>query len=120
MESLLRRRDLSAGGPADDRPIRFGEIEVVPATRQVRRGGEPVDLAPKEYELLVALARRGGAVAPRLELMREVWGYADSVVTRTIDTHVAELRRKLERDSSSPRHILTVRKVGYRPAGLAE
>ena len=46
--------------------------------------------------------------------MRQVWGYSDSVMSRTIDTHIAELRRKLERNPAEPRHILTVRKVGYR------
>jgi DNA-binding response OmpR family regulator len=53
-------------------------------------------------------------VTTRLELLREVWGYDDSVMSRTVDTHVAELRRKLEDDPSSPRHILTVLKTGYR------
>jgi len=46
--------------------------------------------------------------------MRQVWGYSDAVITRTIDTHIAELRRKLEEDAANPQHILTVRKVGYR------
>ena len=55
-------------------------------------------------------------IATRLELMRNVWGWSDAVITRTIDTHVAELRRKLERDPANPRHILTVRKTGYRLA----
>jgi two-component system, OmpR family, alkaline phosphatase synthesis response regulator PhoP len=94
--------------------VRFGEVEVEPASREVRLAGAPVELAPKEYELLLALARAGGRVVSRLELMQQVWGYSSAVVTRTVDTHVAELRRKLERDAASPRHILTVRKVGYR------
>jgi len=64
--------------------------------------------------LLAALLRRRGAVASRLELLSEVWGYHTSVVSRTVDTHVAELRRKLETDPANPRHILTVRKAGYR------
>ncbi|HSP15860.1 MAG TPA: helix-turn-helix domain-containing protein [Thermoanaerobaculia bacterium] len=81
------------------------------------RGGDPVELAPKEFDLLVALLTRRNAVVSRLELIKDVWGYADSVITRTIDTHIAELRRKLEDDPSSPRHILTVRKVGYRLKG---
>ena len=55
-----------------------------------------------------------GAVASRLELTQEVWGYSSAVVSRTVDTHVVELRRKLEEEPSSPRHILTVRKAGYR------
>jgi DNA-binding response OmpR family regulator len=53
-------------------------------------------------------------VASRLELLREVWGYADDVMSRTVDTHVAMLRRKLERDPAHPRHIVTVRTFGYR------
>jgi len=64
--------------------------------------------------MLIALIDRHGAIATRLELMRSVWGWSDAVITRTIDTHVAELRRKLEDDPAEPRHILTVRKVGYR------
>ena len=116
VEALLRRNRPPAGPPlpATPRLERFGDVEVDQATRIVTRAGEPVELAPKEYELLLALIGRRGAVASRLELMREVWGYSDAAVTRTIDTHVAELRRKLEADPADPRHILTVRKVGYR------
>jgi len=107
VEALLRR---AGTRPAD----RIGEIEIDRSARTVSCGGNAIELAPKEYELLVALADRNGAVGSRLELMRQVWGYSDAVITRTIDTHVAELRRKLERDPSHPRLILTVRKVGYR------
>jgi DNA-binding response OmpR family regulator len=67
-----------------------------------------------EFDLLLALLRRRGAVASRLDLMREVWGHQAAVLSRTVDTHVAELRRKLEKDPAAPRHILTVRKAGYR------
>ena len=116
VEALLRRNRSPAAPPlpAAPRLERFGEVEVDPAARVVTRSGRPVELAPKEYELLLALIGRRGAVASRVELMREVWGYSDEAVTRTIDTHVAELRRKLEADPADPRHILTVRKVGYR------
>jgi DNA-binding response OmpR family regulator len=107
VEALLRR----ASPRATDR---FGDIEIERSSRTVTCAGQSVELAPKEYELLVALANRKGAVVSRLELMRQVWGYSDAVITRTIDTHVAELRRKLERDPAKPQHILTVRKVGYR------
>jgi DNA-binding response OmpR family regulator len=64
--------------------------------------------------LLVALLRHGGAVVSRQKLLDEVWGYAADVLSRTVDTHVAELRRKLELDPSHPQHIVTVRKAGYR------
>ena len=67
-----------------------------------------------EFKLLLALLERRGAVVLQLELLREVWGHAANLLTRTVDTHVAELRRKLEDDASQPRHILTVWKAGYR------
>jgi two-component system alkaline phosphatase synthesis response regulator PhoP len=113
VEALLRRARGPSPGPAP-RVERFGDVEVDTSTRGVRRHGRSVDLAPKEYELLLALLRARGSVLSRLDLMREVWGYSAAVVTRTVDTHVAELRRKLEDDPASPRHILTVRKAGYR------
>lgn len=94
--------------------VRFGDIEVHPASRTVLRDGAPVLLRLKEFELLLALIGRGGGVATRVDLLREVWGYRTWVATRTVDTHVAELRRKLEQDPANPKHILTVRKVGYR------
>jgi DNA-binding response OmpR family regulator len=108
IEALLRR------GRAAPTPLTFGAVKVDPTTHEVTRGGCPVPLRPKEYELLRALLRREGRVATRGELLREVWGYQDCVVSRTLDTHVGELRRKLEPDPTRPRHILTVRKAGYR------
>jgi DNA-binding response OmpR family regulator len=83
----------------------------------VLKGGAPVSLTPKEFDLLLSLLRRRGGVASRSDLLDEVWRYANSeVMTRTVDTHVAELRRKLEDDPAHPQHILTVRKAGYRLA----
>ena len=111
VEALLRR-GRAPGGLAERE--RFGPVEVTPASRSVSRSGTSVTLAPKEYDLLIALLRRRGAVATRVELLREVWGYAAEVQSRTVDTHIAELRAKLEDDPAAPRHILTVRKAGYR------
>src|SRR5262249_17890533 len=91
-----------------------GDVEIDPGTHMVRRRGEPVLLRPKEYDLLVALLQRRGQVVSRAELLEEVWGYSGEVYSRTVDTHVAELRRKLEENAAEPRHILTVRKTGYR------
>src|SRR5439155_55199 len=112
VEALLRRTAPSGGGAAP--PEQFGAIEVIPASRTVLRDGRPVGLTPKEFDLLLALLQRRGAVATRMELLTEVWGYSAAVLSRTVDTHVAELRRKLEGDPAAPRHILTVRKAGYR------
>jgi two-component system, OmpR family, alkaline phosphatase synthesis response regulator PhoP len=109
VEALLRRTRRAS--PMADR---FGEITIERASRLVLREGETVGLAPLEYDLLLALFDRRGAVATRHELLREVWGHQASVVSRTVDTHILELRKKLERDPARPRHILTVRKTGYR------
>jgi len=114
VEALLRRTQ--AGRARGDAMTvqRFGVIEVDPAARTVCRASQPVELAPKEFDLLLALLRARGAVVSRLQLLREVWGYSSAVVSRTVDTHIAELRRKLEENPASPRHIVTVRKTGYR------
>lgn len=115
VEALMRRAGVAtAGAEAEPTVERFGDVEVQCASRSVLRRGQPVTLTPKEYELLVALIRRRGAVASRAELLTEVWGYSAAVLSRTVDTHIAELRRKLEDDLQAPRHILTVRKAGYR------
>ena len=92
----------------------FGDVTVDPGTRTVVRAGAEVALRPKELDLLVALLQHTGRAVSRTELLREVWGYETSVVSRTVDTHIAELRRKLERDPTVPRYLLTVRKTGYR------
>ena len=112
--ALLRRANRYASLNAVER---FGDVEINRDTRSVTRGGRPVDLSPMEFALLVALLSRRGATASRLDLLQEVWGHSAAVVTRTIDTHIAELRRKLEEHPAHPTHILTVRKVGYRLAG---
>ncbi|HEX6039441.1 response regulator transcription factor [Longimicrobium sp.] len=112
--ALLRRAGHASSPPAPPQPVRFGEVEVDPASRLVRRRGEEVQLTPKEFDLLWALLRRNGSVAARLELLAEVWGHRAAVMTRTVDMHVAQLRRKLEDDPAAPRHIVTVWKAGYR------
>ena len=71
-------------------------------------------MTPREFGLLVALLKKDGAAMFRHDLLRDVWGHKAEVETRTVDTHVAELKRKLEPDPAHPRYILTVRKFGYR------
>jgi DNA-binding response OmpR family regulator len=94
--------------------LRVGAVEVDLVHRTVSRNGEPVDLSPKAYDLLVTLMRHPGAVVKRGELMRAVWGYAENVESRTLDTHIGELRRRLEANPSDPRFVQTVWRVGYR------
>lgn len=116
VEAILRRagaRDGGGAGPPTG-PLRFGDVEVDPGRHLVTKSGAAVDLSPLEYGLLVCLLRRDGEVVGRETLLREVWGYKVPVPTRTVDTHVGNLRAKLEDDPSRPRHLVTVRKVGYR------
>jgi DNA-binding response OmpR family regulator len=114
IEALLRRTRNWRGTETTSAIERFGDVEVDVSARTVRRNGERVELTPKEFDLLIALLKRQGRVTSRNELLRAVWGYSASVVSRTVDTHVAELRRKLEVDPAEPRHILTVWKVGHK------
>jgi DNA-binding response OmpR family regulator len=114
VDALLRRSRLSAPAPVLDR---FGEVEVNRMARTVKRRGDSVALTPKEFDLLVALMDRAGAVVPRSDLLNAVWGYHQDVSTRTVDIHVSELRAKLEPNPAQPVHIITVRKTGYRFEG---
>jgi len=114
VKSLLRRRAAFQRTPAPRETICFGDVEIDPASRTVRVREEPVALTPRAYDLMVALIRKQGAVISRSELLRDVWGHRGLVMTRTVDSHIKELRKKLERDPSNPDHFLTVWKVGYR------
>ena len=113
VHALLRR---SMRTPTDQKvgTVTFGEVLVDPAARSVTRRGDFIPLSPKAFDLLLSLIRRDGRVASRMELLREVWGYGPLVLSRTVDSHVAELRRRLEDDPANPRHIVTVFKIGYR------
>ena len=117
VEALLRRTTDGEEAEMPARVFRFGVIEIDAEARTVLRAGSPVELAPKEFDLLLALVQNAGRVRSRQQLLDEVWGYAADVVSRTVDTHIGELRRKLEEDPSRPQHILTARKAGYRWVG---
>jgi two-component system, OmpR family, alkaline phosphatase synthesis response regulator PhoP len=113
--SALLRRSGAATQPATSSMHRFGEIVLDEHAHVVTRAGEVVAVTPLEFEVLRVLAKRRGTVVSRQELLRQVWGHqADDIVTRTVDTHIGELRKKLEDDPAQPKHILTVRKIGYR------
>ena len=114
IDALLRRERRHRRVSAAPRIASFGDIEINFETRAVRKNGREVALTPRAYELLLALYLRRDTVSLRRELMRDVWGYEDGVTSRTLDTHVAELRRKLEDDPSGPRYLHTVWRVGYR------
>lgn len=107
VEALLRRSRRAA-----ESTLRFGQIVIDLRRRQAATPRGPVDLAPKELALLSYLAARTGSIVPRDELLREVWSYS-VLDTRTVDTHMASLRRKIEDDPRRPTHLLTIRGRGY-------
>jgi DNA-binding response OmpR family regulator len=100
--------------------LRFdeGRLEIDTVRHAVLRDGQPVDLTPNEYKLLLALARYPGRAYSRLELVERVQGYDYEGYERTIDVHVKNLRKKIEPDSARPRYVETVTGVGYRLARL--
>ena len=117
VKALLRRARPSPAetpGPAAAQPLVIGDIHIDEARHEVRRGGAEVRLTPKEYELLVFLARNRGVVLSREQILERVWGWEFTGESRTVDVHVRWLRSKLEEDPAHPRHIQTVQGVGYR------
>src|SRR3954447_10289906 len=105
VRALLRR----AAGRPHRGPIRVGDLAIDPVTRRVRLGERFVELSPKEFALLVALASEPTRVVPKGELLRDVWGFESPGATRTVDQHACRLRRKLGRP-----WVLNVRGIGYR------
>ena len=95
----------------------FGEMVIDLARHEVLRQGEPLRLKPKEYDLLVFLARNKGIVLSRDLILERVWGWDYNGGSRTVDVHVRWLREKIEPDPSNPIRIVTVRTVGYRFEG---
>jgi DNA-binding response OmpR family regulator len=93
---------------------RMRDIEVDPERHQVRKSGRDVELTAKEFEVLMLLKRSSGRVLSRQAIFDRVWGDSHHGTLRTIDNFISQLRSKLEDDPASPRHILTVRGVGYR------
>jgi DNA-binding response OmpR family regulator len=114
VRAALRRRALDRGeGPAADR-LTAGEISLDRAARLVWRSGRPIELTPREFDLLALLLERRGRAVPRQQLLDRVWGEGWIGDTRTLDVHIRWLREKLELDPSDPRYIQTVRGYGYR------
>ena len=111
IRAVLRRLD---GAGADEEKIIVGSLHIDIKTREVGVDGRPGELTPTEFDLLAYLARHPGQVFTRLQLLREVQGYTYDAFARTIDTHVKNLRRKIEPDPKQPRFIQTVHGVGYR------
>jgi two-component system, OmpR family, response regulator RegX3 len=111
IRAVLRRFD---GEGSEVERIEAGSLSLDLKMRELKVDGKEVELTPTEFDLLAYLARHPGQVFTRLQLLREVQGYTYDSFARTVDTHVKNLRRKIEQDPKSPKVILTVHGVGYR------
>jgi DNA-binding response OmpR family regulator len=108
------RRDAMVRPEQSAKDVRFGDIEIRHASRQVFRGNESVELTATEFDVLWCLVGAAGGVLTREEILAHVWGPAHHGTVRTIDNFLLQLRNKLERDPQDPKHLVTVRGVGYR------
>lgn len=113
IRALLRR---ARGEARPQRRFSFGDVEVLPQEGIVRRGGDEVHLTKTEFELLCELASNLGQVLSREHLLDRIWGYDYFGDGRLVDVHVRRLRTKIEREPAHPRHVLTVRGMGYKLA----
>ncbi len=112
IKAILRRgRSASTG---DDAPLVFAHVHIDPQRHQVRRGTENIALTALEFKLLQTLATYAGMVLSREQLIERVWGYDFYGDERVVDVHIGRIRQKLEADAANPRHVLTVRGVGYK------
>jgi DNA-binding response OmpR family regulator len=114
VEALLRR----CGSPDDGAAsVQIGDVEVDFRLHQATKGGKPLELSAREFQLLAYFAGHRGEVVTREELLDAVWGYDTIPFTRTVDMHVAKLRKKIEERPSEPVHLVTVHRLGYKLNG---
>ena len=111
IDAALRRKRLQA---RNLQPASFHDVTIDFQARTVVRAGGEVPMTPREFDLLALLARNPHKAFSREQILREVWGYDYEGTTRTVDNFVVSLRQKLEDDPQNPRHLVTVRTVGYR------
>jgi two-component system alkaline phosphatase synthesis response regulator PhoP len=110
VEAVLRRVQRKTAGDE----FEFGEIRLDFRTYQASKSGDTIELTPREFRILRYFIDHAEQVVSREALLNHVWGYDSSAFTRTVDTHMARLRQKVESTPSEPRHLLTVHRVGYK------
>ena len=115
VEAVLRRA--RPGGAFQTAVHRFGDLTVDFDRHEATRGDRSLDLTPREFRLLEYLVEHRGEVVSREQLLDAVWGYDTIPFTRTVDTHIGKLRKKIESDPSDPRLIITVHRLGYKLVG---
>jgi len=122
IKAMLRRSEMmkmAAGSVKEtiSSLIRVGDLEIDFARHKVSRAGSAIDLSPKEFDLLAFLVKNREQVFRRDQLLEKVWGYDYAGDTRTVDVHIRWLRQKIESDPANPKHLLTVRGIGYKFEG---
>ena len=115
VEAVLRRSKLAERQQTTAPDVfSIGAVELDLRRLRATRAGKPLDLSPREFEILQFLIGHAGETVTREQLLHHIWGEHASTYTRTIDAHVTRLRHKLEIDPANPQHIITVHRVGYR------
>ena len=110
----MRRAKRPQAGPE---VISIGDVELDMRRLRATKQGTPLDLSPREFEILQFLIAHAGETVTREQLLHHIWGEHASLYTRTIDAHITRLRHKLEADPANPQHIITIHRVGYRLVG---
>ena len=117
-EAVLRRtRVLAAVPAAPPETYRFGDISIDFKRHEAKKGSQPIDLSPREFQLLAYFIQHTGEIVTREKLLDTVWDYNAIPFTRTVDMHIAKLRKKIEDNPSDPKHIVTVHRLGYKFTG---
>lgn len=114
IKATLRRAARSVGARQQPQPVVVGSLEIDPGAHTVTLRGEPVELSPREFDLLLALAREAERVVPIDDLIARVWGAEYAGESQVVYVHIRWLREKLEEDPGNPQRIITVRGVGYK------
>jgi DNA-binding response OmpR family regulator len=117
VEAVLRRSQRADPMAEDPERYRFGDVEVDFRGHSVTKGDQPLELSPRELDLLRFFVHHRGEVVSRETLLDAVWEYNHIPFTRTVDMHVAKLRKKIEDDPGEPRHLVTVHRCGYKFIG---
>jgi two-component system OmpR family response regulator len=118
LRAMLRRAGMAVPQQAEaPMLLKMGELEIDAGRHRALCQGVPLDLTPKEFDLLLFLARNKGFVFSREQLLEKVWGYDYAGSTRTVDVHIRWLRQKIETDPAHPKYLLTVRGTGYKLEG---
>jgi len=110
IRAVLRRREPQESGEI----YRFDDLEVDSGRGELRRAGRAVEITATEFKLLTTFLRNRGRLLTRDKLLDEAWGRDKSVTDRVVDNHIVSLRRKIEREPAEPRHLVSVRGLGYR------